>query len=74
MFTSKTIPLDVDPTDTICDIMRIIHEKEGIPTTDQRLILNGEKLGGTLSDYSIQKGTTIDLMPGMPSSTDWYCA
>ena len=60
----KTISLDVDSLDTVQTVKCKIQPKEGISVYQHKLIHSGRQLedGRTLSDYRIQKQSTLHLI------------
>lgn len=62
--TEKTITLDVEISDKIDNIKQKIYDKEGI-NADEQILVYASKLiedHKTLSDYNIQKDSTLNLM------------
>jgi len=59
--TGKIITLEVEAFDTIENVKTIIHNKEGIPPDQQKLMFDGEEVEDscTLFDYTIQNESLL---------------
>ena len=62
--SGKTIPMDINDSDTIGSIKQRIFEKEGIPVDQQRLVFNGKQLedGQTVGSYGIESESNVHLV------------
>ena len=64
--TGKHYGFNFKPQDTVLDIKQKIHQREGIPPDQQRLVYEGieleDGLGLTLSAYSIMNKSILHLV------------
>eukprot|EP00746_Dinoflagellata_sp_MGD_P139412 gnl/MRDRNA2_/MRDRNA2_72878_c0_seq2.p1 gnl/MRDRNA2_/MRDRNA2_72878_c0~~gnl/MRDRNA2_/MRDRNA2_72878_c0_seq2.p1 ORF type:complete len:870 (-),score=165.90 gnl/MRDRNA2_/MRDRNA2_72878_c0_seq2:427-3036(-) len=69
----KVLVLDVETSETIANVKAMIHESEGIPPEQQRLIFAGQQLADsqTLCDCKVQSESSIYLVPMAVKKSMW---
>lgn len=55
---------EVEDTDTVAQLKQKIHDKDGVPPTQQRLVFNGKELDDdkTMADYQMDEHSTVHLV------------
>lgn len=69
----KVLVLDVPTSETIANVKSMIHESEGIPPEQQRLIFAGQQLADsrTLCDCKVQSESSIYLVAMAKKKSMW---
>jgi hypothetical protein len=64
--TSKTLTFNVEPTETLAQLLQRVHEREGLEPARMKLVYGGKLLGPdlqkTLADYSVPNDATIHAL------------
>ena len=55
---------EVEDTDTVAQLKQKIHDKDGVPPTQQRLVFNGKELDDdkSMADYQMEEHSTVHLV------------
>lgn len=61
MVSSKTITLDVRPTDTVAELKSIIQQLQKIPVDQQRLLYNAKELKDQNTMLEVGDHATLNL-------------
>jgi len=64
LLTGRTISLFLHVFTSLGELKQMIHEKEGVPPNQQRIIFAGKELedGRTICDYGVQRESTLHLV------------
>lgn len=67
----RTLTLDLQLSQTIADVKRVVEERTGVPCDLQHLLYSGRQLKDDhlLSDYSVGPGCSLDLRPRWAAKT-----
>ncbi|XP_074527299.1 ubiquitin-like protein ISG15 [Halichoeres trimaculatus] len=59
----KLSTYDIAPDETVNDFKIKVQDREGVATSQQRLVFQGREMsGGRLSDYHVKEHSTIDMV------------
>jgi len=66
-----TITIEVEPTDSIWDVKTKIQDKDGVPSSQQRMIFAGKQLedGCLAADCHLTKGDTVHMLGSLRGGT-----
>ena len=62
--SGRSVTMEVDAKDSIANVKAKVHDKEGVPPEDQRLLYCGRQLEDeyTIDDYQIENNSTLHLV------------
>lgn len=59
----KVSTYDITPDETVNDFKIKVQDREGVATSQQRLVFQGREMsGGKLSDYHVKEHSTIEMV------------